>query len=108
AMKRVGAQLEVVHIKDDHVTDHFRNTTSTVSTAVERMLDLNVGDNLTVETTRLSTTQLIIRRGSILLLMSLILGGGIAGHLLIPVQSSTFIQSFTNTTTAIPADNITL
>ena len=51
------------------------STASTVSTAVERMpdlnvgddltvettLDLNEGDDLTVETTRLSTTQLITR-----------------------------------------------
>ncbi|KAI0212273.1 Multidrug and toxin extrusion protein 1 [Lamellibrachia satsuma] len=80
----------------------------TQSAAVERTPDLNEDDDLTAETMTLSTTQLIIRRGSILLLMSLIVGGGIAGHLLIPVQSSTFLQSFTNTTTAIPADNITL
>ncbi|KAI0239005.1 Multidrug and toxin extrusion protein 1 [Lamellibrachia satsuma] len=69
---------------------------------VETTPELNEDDDLTVETITLSTTQLMIRRGSISLLMSLILGGGIAGHLLIPVQSSTFLQSFTNTTTAIP------
>ncbi|KAI0220665.1 Multidrug and toxin extrusion protein 1 [Lamellibrachia satsuma] len=125
-LDRVGTNEEAAPKEDDPVTDHSENSTSTTNTTqsaavkrtpdlnedddltVETMPDLNDDDDITVEKTTLSTTQLIIRRGSILLLMSLILGGGIAGHLLIPVQSSTFLQSFTNTTTAIPADNITL
>ncbi|KAI0209346.1 Multidrug and toxin extrusion protein 1 [Lamellibrachia satsuma] len=59
---------------------------------------LSITESIIVKQDKLSTAQIIYRRGSVLFLLSLILGVGVAGNLLITVQPST---SYTNSTTTM-------
>ncbi|KAI0220144.1 Multidrug and toxin extrusion protein 2 [Lamellibrachia satsuma] len=62
---------------------------------------LSITESITVKQDKLSTAQLIYRRGSILFLLSLVLGLGVAGNLLITVQPST--PDTNSTTTMYPS-----